>query len=70
VNVFWNPDSQGFIYPVIAAVTDPTLTFAPPRFFRHTQQELTTAEVKRSRPFAYTKNSLLTKACDRLIVEK
>ena len=36
VKVFWNPGqagSQEFIYPLIAAVTDPILTFAPPAFF-------------------------------------
>ena len=36
VNVFWNPGragSQEFIYPLIAAVTGPILTFAPPAFF-------------------------------------
>jgi hypothetical protein len=35
VNVFWNPGqagSQEFIYPLIAAVTGPILTFAPPAF--------------------------------------
>ena len=36
VNVFGIPDKPGyrkFVYPVIAAVTDPILTFAPPAFF-------------------------------------
>src|SRR5512132_1801984 len=36
VNVFWSPGqagSQEFIYPEIAAVTGPILTFAPPAFF-------------------------------------
>ena len=36
VNVFWSPGqagSQEFIYPLIAAVTGPILTFAPPAFF-------------------------------------
>jgi hypothetical protein len=57
-----SPDKPGhrkFIYPVIAAVTAPALTFAPPAFFGRIQQKLAAAKINGSRPFAHAKNSLL-----------
>jgi hypothetical protein len=39
-----------------------------PPFWR-IQQKLAAAKVNGSRPFAHAKNSLLAKACDRLILE-
>src|SRR5262249_60570079 len=45
------------------------LDFCTARFFRRVQQKLTAAKINGSGPFAHTKDSLLTKACDRLILE-
>ena len=71
MNVFGIRDKPGhrkFIYPVIAAVTGPILTFAPPAFFGTYSKNW---PLPRSivRPFAHTKNRLLAKTCDRLILE-
>ena len=45
------------------------LNFCAARFFRGIKQKLTAAKINGSRPFAHTENSLLAKACDRLILE-
>src|SRR4029453_13254882 len=45
------------------------LNFVAPRLFRRIQQKLAAAKINGSRPFAHAKNSLLAKACDRLILE-
>jgi len=47
----------------------PGLNLDATRFFRRIQQKLAAAKVNGSRPFAHTKNSLLAKACNRLILE-
>src|SRR4026208_1558364 len=47
----------------------PHLNLCATCLFRRIQQKLAAAKVNRSRPFANTKNSLLAKACDRLILE-
>ena len=45
------------------------LNFHPASFFGRIKQKLTAANINGSRPFAYAKDSLLAKACDRLILE-
>src|SRR5215471_14965666 len=45
------------------------LDFCAARFFRRIQQKLAAAKINGSGPFAHTKDSVLAKACDRLILE-
>src|ERR1041385_748068 len=45
------------------------LNFHLPSFFGRIKQKLTAANINRSSPVAYVKDSLLAKACDRLILE-
>src|SRR5262249_57613099 len=57
------------ILPCNRCCNGPGLNFCGTRFLRHTQQKLAAAKVNGSRPVAHTENSLLAKACDRLIFE-
>ena len=45
------------------------LNFYLPSFFGRIKQKLAAANINRSSPVAYVKDSLLAKACDRLILE-
>src|SRR5215813_14736497 len=72
MNVFWNHGTNpvtNLILPSDRCRDGPGLNFCATRFLRHTQQKLAAAKINGSRPFADTKNSLLAKACDRLIFE-
>ena len=62
-------ESQEIYLPGDRCRNGPGLNFCGTRFLRHTQQKLAAAKINGSRPFADTKNSLLAKACDRLIFE-
>jgi hypothetical protein len=72
VYVFWNPGqagSQEIYLPSDGCRDGPGLNLCATRFFRRIQQKLAAAKINGSRPFAHAKNSLLAKACDRLILE-
>src|SRR3989442_1166651 len=72
MNASWNPGqsgSQEIYLPSDRCRDGPGLNLGATRFFRRIQQKLAAAKINGSRPFAHTKNSLLPKAGDRLILE-
>src|SRR4030095_3291641 len=63
------PELQEIYLPGDSCRNGPDLNFCATRFFRRIKQKLAAAKINSSRPFAHAKDSLLAKACDRLILE-